>query len=248
MDRIVGQGPNTSMADILRYRKRFYEEAYDYRIICERGETLESIADKLVKQWNHLNTKRVYTSTRASSPSTPQQENASSNQKNSSVHFLDTVLQGLAPDGGLYVPTTDYPKFTQNEWERLIHCSYQERALHILERWITPLDIPPQRLNTMIQQAYGSSNFDTTEVVPVVHLHDNQYVMEIYHGPTASFKDAALQLMPQFFTEAVEKSNQDQRSVVCTNQRRKPKTQIQNLKPFKTQNTKIQKTPKDPKT
>ena len=207
VNRIVGQTEGVAIADILKYRKQFYESSYDIRIICERNESVDSIAEKIVDEWKRYRNRKEYVSTRA-----PSVGGQSTEDSRKPVHFLDAVLQGLAPDGGLFVPAKgDFPNLTRGEWERLIHCSYQERALRILEQWIHPVDIHPSQLKKMVYQAYGADSFGDSEVVPLVHLHSNQYLMEVFHGPTASFKDAALQLMPQFFTEAVVKSNQKQR-------------------------------------
>ena len=60
----------------------------------------------------------------------------------------------------------------------------------------------------MIYKAY-SSNFQHEEVAPVVKLNEQFYVQELFHGPTASFKDMALQLTPQFFSEAISQKYSD---------------------------------------
>uniref|UniRef100_A0A3Q0QZA8 Threonine synthase like 1 n=1 Tax=Amphilophus citrinellus TaxID=61819 RepID=A0A3Q0QZA8_AMPCI len=132
--------------------------------------------------------KETFVSTRCDST-------GSSNQK---TYFSDVVVEGLAPDGGLYVPKNGFPKIDAREWLRLIEMSYPERALVLLEKCIHPLDISALDLRTMIFKAYGS-NFSSKAVAPVKHLTHNQYVQELFHGPTASFKDLALQLMPQLF-------------------------------------------------
>lgn len=84
---------------------------------------------------------------------------------------------------------------------------YQERASRILEAWTHPSDIHPSRLQDMIDKAY--KNFGHKDIAPVKKLDDNIYILELFHGPTASFKDLALQLMPQIFDEAVAMVNRD---------------------------------------
>uniref|UniRef100_A0A672ZDS8 Threonine synthase like 1 n=1 Tax=Sphaeramia orbicularis TaxID=375764 RepID=A0A672ZDS8_9TELE len=115
-----------------------------------------------------------------------------------STYFSDVVVEGLAPDGGLYVPKNGFPKVDAGEWLRLVDMSYQERALVLLEKCIHSADVCTLDLRSMIFKAYGS-NFSSEAIAPVKHLIHNQYIQELFHGPTASFKDLALQLMPQLF-------------------------------------------------
>lgn len=61
----------------------------------------------------------------------------------------------------------------------------------------------------MINRAYSPSVFFSPDVIPVTHLEHNQYMQELYHGPSASFKDLALQLMPQLFQHAVIEQSRD---------------------------------------
>lgn len=111
-------------------------------------------------------------------------------------------MEGLAPDGGLYVLNKGFPKLEPSEWMRLADMSYPERALIILEKCIHPMDIAPAELRSMVNRAYGQ-NFASKLVAPVKHLAEDQYVLELFHGPTASFKDLALQLMPQLFAHCL---------------------------------------------
>ena len=92
------------------------------------------------------------------------------------------------------------------EWERLIDCSYQDRALRILERWISPRDLHPSLLRNMINNSY-SDQFVYQDIAPVVTIDDQFHILELFHGPTASFKDLALQLAPKFFDEAIHRTS-----------------------------------------
>ncbi|XP_022604526.1 threonine synthase-like 1 [Seriola dumerili] len=190
VNRIVGQEAGVSMRDILQYRKQFYEKWLDVRVLCGTGDTVEEVAEKVLKAveryQNHA--AETFVSTRCDTV-------GSSNQK---TYFSDVVIEGLATDGGLYVPKNGFPKIDACEWLRLADMSYPERALVLLEKCIHPLDICALDLRTMVFKAYGS-NFSCEAVAPVKHLNHNQYVQELFHGPTASFKDLALQLMPQLF-------------------------------------------------
>ncbi|XP_077979158.1 threonine synthase-like 1 [Glandiceps talaboti] len=208
VDRIVGQKPGITMEDILKYRLQFYERWYDVRVICSKNENLDSIVRKVLKAVQNNRNKSGHISTR----SLPGVTSKTSESK--PKDFLQVVREGLANDGGLYTLATDVPYLDKDQWSRLIGCSYQEKAVRILEQWIHPDDLHPRKLKTMIGNSYQMKNFNCRKVIPLVHLDKNQYLLELFHGPTASFKDAALQLMPQFFQEAVTRSNDNSRYLI----------------------------------
>ncbi|XP_020786377.2 threonine synthase-like 1 [Boleophthalmus pectinirostris] len=189
VNRVVGQEAGVPMKNILRYRKQFYEKWFDIRVLCGRGETVMDIANKVLNALEWYNNPDKFISTR-------------SNDTSKSVYFSDVVVDGLAKDGGLYVPQNGFPKLEANEWVRLIDKPYQERTFILLEKCIHPRDVSGPHLKTMVMKAYGS-NFASEDVAPVRHLMDNQFVQELFHGPTASFKDLALQLMPQLFAHCL---------------------------------------------
>ncbi|XP_076105309.1 threonine synthase-like 1 [Mytilus galloprovincialis] len=192
VNRIVGQSPDVPMIDILKYRQSFYEKAYDIRVICEENETQDSIAGKIVAELKRYQNSSGYVSTRDLSKQTHE------------IKFSETILQGLAPDGGLFVPNNIIAKFSEKQLDRLVDLTYQDRALRILEKWIHPDDLHPTLLKQFINTAYSEGSFDSKEIFPIRHLEKNQYLLELFHGPTSSFKDAALQLLPQFFVHALQ--------------------------------------------
>ncbi|XP_061777561.1 threonine synthase-like 1 [Nerophis ophidion] len=194
VDRIVGQEAGLSIGDILSYRKQFYEKWLDMRVLCGRGDTAEEVAEKVLQavERYHNTASETYVSTRSDG------ERSSSE----TTHFSDVVVEGLASDGGLYVPKNGFPKMGAREWLRLVDMTYQEQALVLLEKCIHPLDVSALDLREMIYKAYAS-NFSSEEVAPVKHLIHNTYIQELFHGPTASFKDLALQLMPQLFAHCL---------------------------------------------
>ena len=120
--------------------------------------------------------------------------------------FLSVVRQGLAADGGLYVPRDGPPTMSLEEWGELLPLSYQERAVAILSRWISPDELSTAELSQMVADAYTGFGHceDAAAVAPVVHLEDSHYILELFHGPTASFKDLALQLTPRLFARAMD--------------------------------------------
>ncbi|XP_024136273.1 threonine synthase-like 1 [Oryzias melastigma] len=191
VNRIVGQEAGVPMRDILLYRKQFYEKWLDVRVLCGRGDTEEEVAEKVVKAVQRYQNRHeeTYVSTRGSG-------------EQKKTCFSDVVVEGLAADGGLYVPRNGFPRMDAGEWKRLVSMSYPERALLLLEKCIHPVDVSPADLRRMVFKAYGS-NFSSEAVAPVKHLVEQQFVLELFHGPTASFKDLALQLMPQLFAHCL---------------------------------------------
>lgn len=190
VNRIVGQEAGVSMRDILKYRKQFYEKWLDVRVLCGRGDTAEEVAEKVLltlkRYQNH--SCETYVSTRG--------------DDKDPANFSDVVVEGLARDGGLYVPQNGLPVLSPREWLRLKEMSYPERALVLLEKCIHPLDVSALDLRAMIYKAYGP-NFSNEAIAPVKLLTQNQYIQELFHGPTASFKDFAMQLMPQLFAHCL---------------------------------------------
>ncbi len=109
------------------------------------------------------------------------------------------ILEGIAPDGGLYTPAA-LPVLTQEDIEVLQGMSYPDRAAHILQKFLT--DYAPERLKDIAAKAYAS--FDHPDVAPVVPLDDTTGILELFHGPTCAFKDMALQILPYLLTGAME--------------------------------------------
>lgn len=126
--------------------------------------------------------------------------------------FSETILKGIAEDGGLFIPE-EIPQFTLNQLRLLLKTSYQERASFIFNLFRT--DFTKDAIKRIVNTAY-STNFDDHQIAPLVQLKDNQYLLELWHGPTLSFKDLALQIMPLFFSEAAEKKSVQYLILVAT--------------------------------
>ncbi|MDO4456030.1 MAG: threonine synthase, partial [Ligilactobacillus agilis] len=120
------------------------------------------------------------------------------------------VLQGLSPDGGLYVPVT-MPQIDFN-LEDALTFSYQELAYRILKPFFS--DYSQAELTDCINSAY-SPNFTDPLVAPVNYQADNAY-LELFHGPTIAFKDIALQLLPYLMTTAAKKNQLTNKIVILT--------------------------------
>ncbi|PKK31929.1 hypothetical protein A306_00002506 [Columba livia] len=200
VDRIVGQSPGVSLKDILQFRKQFYKRWYDIRVLCGGDNAAEVVAEKVLDA-----VKRYQNSELETFISTRSSRSERSMEKNSRKYFSDVVTEGLAPDGGLFVPERGLPKFTAGEWQSLIEATYIERAQVILEGCVHPADIPASKLAEIIETAYGE-NFTCSKIAPVRHLAGNQFLLELFHGPTASFKDFALQMVPHIFAYCIPRS------------------------------------------
>ena len=105
--------------------------------------------------------------------------------------FCDAILAGLASDGGLYVPKV-WPTLSDEEIASLAGKSYAEIAFAVMWPYVEG-EIPEATFRTMINEAYATFRHDA--VAPLVQTGPNEYVLELFHGPTLAFKDVAMQLL-----------------------------------------------------
>ena len=105
--------------------------------------------------------------------------------------FEQVLLEGLAPDGGLYLPE-ELPHFSMAEIAEWRDLSYADLAFAILQRF-TGDSIPGEELRAATGAAWR--DFDDPEVAPLRPLGEGEWLLELFHGPTLSFKDYALQLL-----------------------------------------------------
>ncbi len=105
--------------------------------------------------------------------------------------FTEILLEGLAPDGGLYVPEA-VPKADLAAWRGL---GYAALAFQVLARFID--DIP--ELETLVRRAYSPRRFGGEDVTPVRTLEPGLHLLALSNGPTLAFKDIALQLLGELF-------------------------------------------------
>lgn len=115
-------------------------------------------------------------------------------------HFCDILLEGLAPDGGLYLPE-HYPQVddaTLTRWRTVYHKQgYAELAFEILSLYID--DIPSADLKALCHKTYTAAIFGTGEIVPLRHLENSLWLEALSNGPTLAFKDMAMQLLGNLF-------------------------------------------------
>ncbi|MBI3154540.1 MAG: threonine synthase [Burkholderiales bacterium] len=110
--------------------------------------------------------------------------------------FCDILLEGLAPDGGLYLPA-QYPRVDAATLARWRGLPYAELAFEILSLYID--DIPPADLRRLLQATYTEQVFGRPQITPLVRLPDGLLVEQLSNGPTLAFKDMAMQLLGALF-------------------------------------------------
>jgi threonine synthase len=111
--------------------------------------------------------------------------------------FEDVLLAGLAPDGGLYVPET-WPQFSKNDIADFQGKPYWQAAASIIARF-TGDAFPEARLQEIARDVYGA--FDHPETVPLTQVGEEDWILELYHGPTLAFKDFAMQMLGRLYDE-----------------------------------------------
>jgi len=127
------------------------------------------------------------------------------------VESAEAIKLGMVPSGGLFVPER-IPAISKGALESMAGKSYLEIAGEILKLFLT--DYSPEEINECLHNAYNESNFDHPDIAPLHKLDDSSYVLELWHGPTAAFKDMALQIMPHFLSKALAKVGAKKETVV----------------------------------
>ncbi len=118
------------------------------------------------------------------------------------LSFEETMLTGLAPDGGLYVPET-VPVLTEDQIARLHLGSYEDAAFTVMQPFVGDT-FEEDEFREIIATAY--ENFGHVCRAPLKQIDDGLWLLELFHGPTLAFKDFAMQLIGQMF-QAVLKRN-----------------------------------------
>lgn len=110
--------------------------------------------------------------------------------------FCEILLEGLAPDGGLYLPQR-YPQVDAETLARWRTLAYHELAFEILSLYID--DIPAEDLRALCAKTYTAEVFGSEDITPLRELEDGVYLQGLSNGPTLAFKDMAMQLLGQLF-------------------------------------------------
>ena len=131
-----------------------------------------------------------YVSTRGSAPA---------------LDFESATLAGLASDGGLYLPRA-WPRFSESEIAGMAGLPYAVLAQKVMQPFVGA-SIAPGRLLELTTEAYG--RFAHAAVTPLRQLDEQQWLLELFHGPTLAFKDVALQLLGLFFEEFLARTGKN---------------------------------------
>jgi threonine synthase len=133
--------------------------------------------------------------------------------RNSKIQLssMEAIKQGISTESGLFVPES-IPALQADQLKNLISADYRQRAMEILQMYLT--DYSREDLQQCTENAYGSDNFSSEEIAPVVSLDDGLHILELWHGPTCAFKDMALQILPHFMTAAIRHTGEKKDIVI----------------------------------
>ncbi len=120
------------------------------------------------------------------------------------VTGAQAIVQGLAKNGGLFVPE-QFPTVTREELESMAEMNYPERAAFVLSKYLAD-DLGADYLKEVCEKAYSKPAFDGDDPVPLVKVDGETglYVLELFHGPTCAFKDMALTVLPYLLKKSCE--------------------------------------------
>lgn len=138
-------------------------------------------------------------------------EYTSTRDKTLKVTSAEAITRGISAEGGLFVPC-EIPCVSLDFIASLKDLSYKERAKKILALYLT--DFSDQEISSFVEGAYSGGKFSSEAIAPVVKLHDNVYILELWHGPTCAFKDMALQLLPHLLIGSAKKTLRNKEIVI----------------------------------
>ena len=118
------------------------------------------------------------------------------------------ILQGMAKDGGLFVPSS-FPIITKEQMDEMLDWDYPRRAAFILKRFLS--DYTEEELSEYCAAAYAKFDGDPA---PVLKMDEATFLMELFHGPTRAFKDIALTLLPYLIRGARKKAGSDHKTLI----------------------------------
>ena len=123
----------------------------------------------------------------------------------------EAIKQGLAPDGGLFVPES-IPAISKERILSYVGKPYTQIAADVLSLYLE--DFSKAELLEYCEKAYSEEKFEGEDPAPLVQLNaynEREYILELWHGPTAAFKDMALQILPYLMTASLEKTGEKQK-------------------------------------
>ncbi len=134
----------------------------------------------------------------------------STRNKNLNLDASSAILQGLSKDKGLFI--LENPSDLQVNLEDCLKMNYQELAYEILSKYLN--DFTSEQTHTCISNAY-THTFSSKDITPTVKVKDD-YILELFHGPTSAFKDVALQILPHLLTTSLKIQGSKEEIIILT--------------------------------
>ena len=131
-------------------------------------------------------------------------------QNGEAVSAAYAIKNGIAPDGGLYMPET-IPALTEADITALAAMSYPERAARVLSLYLS--DYTEEELLEDCRIAYSEERFPGG-ATPIHDIDGRIFSLELWHGPTSAFKDMALQIMPRLLSRALKKTGETRTALI----------------------------------
>ncbi len=138
----------------------------------------------------------------------------STTDKNNVVSASQAIAQGIASDGGLFVPQ-EIPMYTLSDIEEMTKMDYVGRAKKILADYLD--DFSADEIDECVTKAYASEKFGSNNPAPLSYQKYDDIdinVLELWHGPTSAFKDMALQILPHLLTKSLAKTAPNKEAVI----------------------------------
>ena len=126
---------------------------------------------------------------------------SSTRNNNISVLSYKAILDGISPDGGLYVPS-ELPKLSESDLNHMQTLDYLGKAVFVLKAFLP--EFSQEELTDCVSKSI--QRFEENIGAPIVKLDDTVYILELWHGPTFAFKDVALTLLPSLLKKSKEKA------------------------------------------
>ncbi len=124
------------------------------------------------------------------------------------VTASQAIKTGMVPSGGLFVPE----RIPSLDYEEMRGLTYAESAARIFQLFLT--DFSDQEIKEICQKVYNEDIFASKDIVPLAKINDSLSIMELWHGPTAAFKDVALQMLPHLMQKSLEKLGYDKKLLI----------------------------------
>ena len=127
---------------------------------------------------------------------------SSTRGKDNNKNFVQVMLNGLAKDGGLYVPN-NIPKISKRKLHELKNLSYVDLAYEVTKDFVVSKDISKEEYKLILKKTYNKKFGE--KIISIDKLNNNEFILNLFHGPTFAFKDYALQLLGNLYDYVLKK-------------------------------------------